>query len=76
MTLFKGEVFDDATIMSFVTSCDVAIFSYLGGDDLVVDGQKKLIDVCEEAGVTRYMVSDWAVDDTEFMLGELFPKTR
>lgn len=40
----------------------------------MVDGQKKLIDACEEAGVKRYIASDWALDYTKLQLGELFPE--
>ncbi|KAM0293825.1 hypothetical protein ACHAO9_001511 [Fusarium lateritium] len=72
--LFKGEAFDDASIKPFVTGTDVIICAYLGADDLMIDGQKKLIDVCDEAGVPRYIASDWALDYTKLKLGELFPK--
>ncbi|EEU33939.1 uncharacterized protein NECHADRAFT_55821 [Fusarium vanettenii 77-13-4] len=54
LKLFKGEAFDDTAIKPFVTGCDVVVCAYLGTDDLMVDGQKKLIDACEEAGVPRY----------------------
>ncbi|KAL2688940.1 hypothetical protein Neosp_002990 [[Neocosmospora] mangrovei] len=74
LKLFKGEAFDDAAIKPFVTGCDVVVCAYLGADDLMVDGQKKLIDACEEAGVPRYVASDWALDYTKLSLGELFPK--
>ncbi|RSL43547.1 hypothetical protein BHE90_017187 [Fusarium euwallaceae] len=74
LKLFKGEAFDDTAIKPFVTGCDVVVCAYLGADDLMVDGQKKLIDACEEAGVPRYVASDWALDYTKLSLGELFPK--
>ncbi|KAF4968325.1 hypothetical protein FSARC_4271 [Fusarium sarcochroum] len=72
--LFKGEAFDDASIKPFVTGTDVIICSYLGADDLMVDGQKKLIDACDEAGVPRYVASDWALDYTKLKPGQLLPK--
>ncbi|KAJ3544622.1 hypothetical protein NM208_g2954 [Fusarium decemcellulare] len=72
--LFKGEAFDDASIKPFVTGTDVIICAYLGGDDLMIDGQKKLIDACDEVGVPRYVASDWGLDYTKLKLGELFPK--
>ncbi|EXM17085.1 hypothetical protein RAB80_005542 [Fusarium oxysporum f. sp. vasinfectum] len=72
--LFKGEAFDDTSIKPFVTGTDVIICAYLGADDLMIDGQKKLIDACDEAGVPRYVASDWALDYTKLKLGELFPK--
>ncbi|KAM0425843.1 hypothetical protein ACHAPT_008781 [Fusarium lateritium] len=72
--LFKGEAFDDTAIRPFVTGCDVVVCAYLGTDELMVDGQKKLIDACDESGVPRYVASDWALDYTKLRLGELFPK--
>lgn len=74
LQLFKGEAFDDTALKSFVGGCDVVVCTYLGADDLMVDGQKKLIDACDEAGVPRYVASDWALDYTKLKLGELFPK--
>lgn len=74
--LFKGDAFDDTAIKPFVTGCNVVACSYLGADDHMIDGQKKLIDACEDAGVARYVASDWALDYTKLKLGELFTKDR
>lgn len=74
VSLFKGEAFDDDAIKPFVNGCDVVVCAYLGSDELMVDGQKKLVDACEESGVPRYVASDWALDYTKLKLGELFPK--
>ncbi|RKU39927.1 hypothetical protein DL546_001403 [Coniochaeta pulveracea] len=74
LKLFQGEAFDDAAIKPFVSGCDVVVCAYLGNDDLMIEGQKKLIEACEEAGVPRYVASDWALDYTKLKLGELFPK--
>ncbi|KAH6886148.1 hypothetical protein B0T10DRAFT_575796 [Thelonectria olida] len=72
--LFKGEASDSASLASFVTGCDVVVCSYLGPPNLMVDGQKVLIDACDEAGVARYVASDWSLDYTKLELGQLFPK--
>lgn len=74
VSLFKGEALDDASIKPFVTGCDVVVCAYLGSDELMIDGQKKLVDACEESSVPRYVASDWALDYTKLKLGELFPK--
>ncbi|KAJ0120424.1 hypothetical protein J7T55_015151 [Diaporthe amygdali] len=74
VTLFKGEAFDDVSIKPFVLGCDVIVCTYLGSDELMVDGQKKLVDACEENGVPRYVASDWCLDYTNLKLGDLFPK--
>lgn len=74
VTLFKGDAFDRDAIRTFVQGSDVLICCYLGDDKLMVDGQKILIDICEDVGVPRYIASDWALDYTKLKLGELFPK--
>ncbi|VUC26619.1 unnamed protein product [Clonostachys rosea] len=74
VSLFKGEAFDNASIKPFVAGANVIICAYLGADHLMIEGQKKLIDACDDAGVARYVASDWALDYTKLKLGELFPK--
>ncbi|KAM5343670.1 hypothetical protein ACJ41O_012207 [Fusarium nematophilum] len=53
VTLFKGEASDPVAIKPFVNGCDIVVCAYLGSDDLMIDGQKHLIDACEEEGVPR-----------------------
>ncbi|CAG7933954.1 unnamed protein product [Penicillium olsonii] len=74
VTLIKGDAFDNDSIRRFASSCDVIVCCYLGDDKLMVDGQKALIDACDECDVPRYIASDWALDYTKLKLGELFPK--
>jgi hypothetical protein len=40
----------------------------------MTEGQKVLIDACEDEGVPRYVASDFAVDYTKIPVGALFPK--
>ncbi|KAL4958122.1 hypothetical protein BDW69DRAFT_179909 [Aspergillus filifer] len=70
----RGNAFDKEAIAKFAEGCDVIVCCYLGDDELMVTGQKLLIDACEAANVPRYMASDWALDYTKLKLGELFPK--
>ncbi|KAL4886413.1 NmrA-like family protein [Aspergillus karnatakaensis] len=74
VSLFKGEAFDKDAIHAFTQSCNVVICCYLGDDKLMVDGQKLLIDACDECNVPRYIASDWALDYTKLELGQLFVK--
>lgn len=74
VALVKGDGFDSHAIKYFVTGCDVVVCCYLGDDKIMTDGQKLLIDICEEQGVARYVASDWALDYTKLELGQLFPK--
>ncbi|KAK0610598.1 hypothetical protein B0T17DRAFT_621066 [Bombardia bombarda] len=70
VTLFQGGAFDTATITPFVTGCDVVVCAYLGDDQLMVEGQKALIDAAEIAGVARYVASDWSLDYRKLEFGQ------
>ncbi|KAL4962482.1 nmrA-like family protein [Aspergillus stella-maris] len=70
----KGNAFDKEAIAKFAEGLDVIVCCYLGDDELMVNGQKLLIDACEAANVPRYVASDWALDYTKLKFGELFPK--
>ncbi|KAF4126167.1 Protein of unknown function (DUF1295) [Geosmithia morbida] len=72
--IFEGGAFDSQAVRPFVEGCDVVACAYLGDDKLMVDGQKVLIDSCEENKVPRYIASDYSVDFTKLELGQLFPK--
>lgn len=75
LELIQGDAFDSDAIRSFVHGCDVVICCYLGDDKLMVDGQKLLIEACDDApSVTQYVASDWVLDYTRLELGQLFPK--
>ncbi|KAF3926066.1 hypothetical protein ABW20_dc0109394 [Dactylellina cionopaga] len=74
VSLIKGEAFDTNSINSFVSDCDTVVCCYLGDDNLMVEGQKVLIDACAANGVPRYVASDWALDYTKLEFGQLFSK--
>ncbi|KAK3998128.1 hypothetical protein QBC44DRAFT_433 [Cladorrhinum sp. PSN332] len=62
ITVIEADAFDLPAVNSFVQGCDVVVCAYLGLNDLVVDGQKLLIDACEEAAVKQYFASDFTLD--------------
>lgn len=72
--IITGDAFDEDKVGDFVKGLDVVICGYLGDSTLMVDGQKLLIDACEEAGVPRFIASDWTGDYTKLEAGLLFPK--
>ncbi len=72
--LFQGDAYDVEKIRPFVHGCDVVVCCYLGDDNLMIEGQKLLIDVVEEEDVPRYVASDWSLDWTKLKMGELFSK--
>ncbi|KAJ6134026.1 hypothetical protein N7523_000348 [Penicillium sp. IBT 18751x] len=72
--IFTGEFDDYDSIRKFVRGSDVVICCYFGGPEIMTQGQKLLIDACEEEGVPRFIPSDFAVDYTKIPAGALFPK--
>ncbi|KAK8165419.1 hypothetical protein BKA80DRAFT_342551 [Phyllosticta citrichinensis] len=73
-TVITGAADDRAATVEFARGCNVVICTYLGPDALMEEGQKVLIDACAEAGVPRYVASDYTVDYRPLKDGELFPK--
>lgn len=72
--IVTGEFDDYSSIKRFVRGSDVVICCYFGGPELMTQGQKLLIDACEEESVPRYIAGDFAVDYTKIPPGALFPK--
>ncbi|KAH8666200.1 hypothetical protein BGZ61DRAFT_559078 [Ilyonectria robusta] len=59
VSLTQGQFDDESALKSFVKGCDVMICTYLADIDVMIEGQKLLIDLCEEEGVGRYISSDY-----------------
>lgn len=72
--VIEGDAYDTASLNNFVQGLDVVICAYLGDQDLMINGQKALVDACDEARVTRYIASDYTLDFTKLELGQLPPK--
>ncbi|GKZ33162.1 hypothetical protein AbraIFM66950_002948 [Aspergillus brasiliensis] len=72
--VIKGEFDDKAAARSFVRGADVVICCYFGSPEVMVQGQKVLVDACEELNVPRYIASDFAVDYTNIPANAIFPK--
>ena len=68
--LFEAALSDSAAIRRGVAGTDICICCYLGGDELMIEGQKVLIDVCIAEGVPRYMGSDWSFNYGGLKLGD------
>ncbi|WYZ42206.1 hypothetical protein EsH8_V_001101 [Colletotrichum jinshuiense] len=72
--VIQGNFDDKAAVQKFVKGTDIVICCYFGSPDVMILGQKILIDACAKEGVSRYLPSDFAVDYTKIPDGELFPK--
>lgn len=71
VSLFQAGPYDTKTLRSLIHGCDAVVCCYAAEDEIMVNGQKLLIDLCEEEGVTRYIASDYTVDYTKFDWGDL-----
>lgn len=74
IVIIKGEYDDRENVRKFVQGSDVVVCCYYGGPELMTHGQEILIDACEDAGVDRYIASDFAVDYTKIPRDAIFPK--
>ena len=74
LEIFQGDAFETDKLRKFVRGCDIVVCCYLGDEHLMTEGQKKLIDVSAQEGVSRYCASDWSGDWTKLKMGEHFAK--
>lgn len=72
--VIKDEIDDRVAARLFVKEANVVICCYFGSSAVMVQGQKILIDACEELNVPRYIASDFAVDYTNIPVNAIFPK--
>lgn len=68
--IIQGEANDQTSLAKFVQGLDVVICAYLGDNNLMVDGQKALVDACDQAHVARYIASDYSFDYNQLKLGD------
>ena len=69
--IFEADSSDKAAVTKALKGSQVCICCYLGDNILMTEGQKLLIDACIEAGVPRYIASDWSADYRTVALGEV-----
>ncbi|KAH7031972.1 NmrA family protein-like protein [Macrophomina phaseolina] len=75
VNIIQGRVGDAAAVRPFVKGCDVVVCGYLADNDVMLDGQKLLIDLCEEEGVERrYIASDYTIEFAKLKSGQFQKK--
>ncbi|KAF4976417.1 hypothetical protein FZEAL_6897 [Fusarium zealandicum] len=57
---FQGEINDADKIRGVIRGADVVMCLYQGFDDVIVEGQKLLVDISEEEGVDRFFPSTFS----------------
>ena len=71
VTVFQADADDLTNIRQALKGSSVAICCYLGDQDLMFEGQKKLIDASIEERVPRYIAGDWSLDFRNLKYGEV-----
>ncbi|KAH6625473.1 NmrA family protein-like protein [Boeremia exigua] len=62
VTLVQSGPYDTDTLRKVVHGSDAVVCCYFASNEVMIDGQKLLIDLCEEEGITRYIASDYTID--------------
>ncbi|PVH67975.1 NAD(P)-binding protein [Cadophora sp. DSE1049] len=76
VSVTQGGHDDVDAVRSFAKGCDVVICCYLSEDsNVMIEGQKMLIDVCEQEGVGRYIASDYTMDYRNLKAGQYTKKS-
>ncbi|KAF4459994.1 demethylmenaquinone methyltransferase [Fusarium albosuccineum] len=71
LELIEGEAHDAGTIRQLVAGADTVVSTYNGDDNLMIAGQKLLIDAAEESGARRFFASDYTADYRNLEYGQL-----
>lgn len=67
---FEASSTDISALRAALAGTSVCICCYLGDNDLMVGGQKTLIDACIAEGVSRYIASDYTFDYRPLEFGD------
>jgi hypothetical protein len=71
ITLIDSDPYDVSALRTLILGADVVICCYFADNETMVNGQKTLIDLCEEEGVPRYIASDYTVDFRGLEFGDI-----
>jgi hypothetical protein len=71
VTLIQAEPSDADVLRTVVRDADVVICCYFADNATMIDGQKLLVDLCEEEGVPRYIASDFTLDYRGLEYGQI-----
>ncbi|KAE8391253.1 hypothetical protein BDV23DRAFT_171827 [Aspergillus alliaceus] len=70
VTIVAGDAGDSSALRHFAKRCDVVICCYLGETTLMTEGQKLLVEACDEENAPRYIDSDYCIDFTKLEYGQ------
>lgn len=70
-TPIRADPLDVKSLRELVLGADVVLCCYFADTEIMVSGQKLLIDLCEEASVPRYIASDFTLDYRGLDFGDI-----
>jgi hypothetical protein len=71
ITLINSDPYNASALRTLVRGADIVICCYFADNETMVNGQKLLIDLCEEAKVPRYIASDYTLDFRGLEFGDI-----
>jgi hypothetical protein len=71
ITLINSGPYDTSTLRTLVRGADVVICCYFADNETMLNGQKLLIDLCEDESVPRYIASDYTLDFRGLEFGDV-----
>ncbi|KAF5859741.1 hypothetical protein ETB97_002463 [Aspergillus alliaceus] len=70
VTIVARDAGSSSALRHFAKRCDVVICCYLGETTLMTEGQKLLVEACDEENAPRYIDSDYCIDFTKLEYGQ------
>lgn len=71
ISLIETGPYDKDLLRTLVEGCDVVICTYFADNEVMTEGQKLLVDLCDEENVPRYIASDYTADYTKLDWGSI-----
>ena len=71
VTLVQTGPYDTDNLRSLIKGSDVVICCYLADNEIMFQGQKLLVDLCDEERIPRYIASDYTMDYTKIGYGDV-----
>jgi len=71
ISLINSDPYDVSALRTLIRGADVVICCYFADNETMLNGQKILIDLCEEEGVPRYIASDYTLDFRGLEFGDI-----
>jgi hypothetical protein len=71
VTLVQSGPYDRDALRTLISGSDIVVCCYYADDEVMLEGQKLLIDLCEDENIPRYIASDYTADFTRVDFGDI-----